>query len=274
MKKRMKVPCMQQHVVDLASFVVYLLKPFVFLVVDEDSESSSSDVDVKKGGRRHKLLRHKLSLSEDESGEEKAASKEKKKGGKKKSGQKGWFLLSFCPVYWVFFFNGNVHSQPKSYFLCLIFVLPPVGSDDSEDSDFEKDDSSAESGISEELSESEKDGKRRKTRWGNASSSSGDVFTVGRFGWISCILFFLICISVCRAAQKKDDEKQRSYKQKKKRRRIKVQESSSSNEKVFKMQSTRLSLKLSKSSSFSMIAFARWRRWTHIAFTFQVMHDT
>lgn len=58
---------------------------------DEDSEVSSSDVEVKKRGKRHKLLRHKLSLSEGESGEEKAASKEKKKGGKKKSGQKGWF---------------------------------------------------------------------------------------------------------------------------------------------------------------------------------------
>lgn len=51
---------------------------------DEDSEDSSSDVEVKKRGRRHKLLRHKLSLSEGESGDEKAASKEKK-GGKKKS---------------------------------------------------------------------------------------------------------------------------------------------------------------------------------------------
>lgn len=88
------------------------------------------------------------------------------------------------------FFNGNVHNQPKSYFLCLIFVLPLVGSDDSEDSDFEKDDSSAESGISEELSESEKDGKRRKTRCGNASPNSSDAFTVGGFGRISCILFF------------------------------------------------------------------------------------
>lgn len=48
------------------------------------------------------------------------------------------------------------------------------------------------------------------------------------------------CIFLCcRATQKKDEEKQRSYKQKKKRRRIKVQDSSSSNEKVFKMQSTR-----------------------------------
>ncbi|XP_045885715.1 transcriptional regulator ATRX isoform X2 [Micropterus dolomieu] len=130
---------------------------------DEDSEDSSSDVEVKKRGRRHKLLRHKLSLSEGESGDEKAASKEKNKGGKKKSGQK-------------------------------------VSSDDSSDSDYDKSDkseSSAESGISEELSESENEGKRRKTR----------------------------------AANKKDEEKQRSYKQKKKRRRIKVQDSSSSNEK-------------------------------------------
>ncbi|XP_039975295.1 transcriptional regulator ATRX isoform X2 [Xiphias gladius] len=127
---------------------------------DEDSEDSGSDVEVKKRGRRHKLLRHKLSLSEGESGEEKAASKEKSKGGKKKSGRK-------------------------------------VESDDSADSDFEKSESSAESGISEEVSESDNEGKRRKTR----------------------------------AAKKKDEEKQRSYKQKKKRRRIKVQDSSSSNEK-------------------------------------------
>ncbi|XP_071313243.1 transcriptional regulator ATRX [Trachinotus anak] len=128
---------------------------------DEDSEDSGSDVEVKKRGRRHKLLRHKLSLSEGESGEEKASSKEKKsKGGKRKSGRK-------------------------------------VDSDDSADSDFEKSESSAESGISEEVSESDNEGKRRKTR----------------------------------ASKKKDEEKQRSYKQKKKRRRIKVQDSSSSNEK-------------------------------------------
>ncbi|KAM7000642.1 transcriptional regulator ATRX [Tautogolabrus adspersus] len=95
---------------------------------DEDSDTSSSDVDVKKPGKRHKLLRHKLSLSEGESGEEKDASKEKKKGGKKKSSRK-------------------------------------VGSDDSADSDFDKtEESSEESGISEELSESENEGKRRKTR--------------------------------------------------------------------------------------------------------------
>lgn len=58
------------------------LKPF-FLPEDEDSGGSSTDGDVKKRGKRHKLLRHKLSLSEDESGEDKAVVKEKKKGGKK-----------------------------------------------------------------------------------------------------------------------------------------------------------------------------------------------
>lgn len=46
----------------------------------------------------------------------------------------------------------------------VLYLFLSVGSDDSEDSDFERSDSSAESGISEELSESEKDGKRRKTR--------------------------------------------------------------------------------------------------------------
>ncbi|XP_035017008.1 transcriptional regulator ATRX isoform X2 [Hippoglossus stenolepis] len=127
---------------------------------EEEQQDSGSDVEVKKHGRRHKLLRHKLSLSEGESGEEKTPSKEKSKEGKKKSGQK-------------------------------------VDSDDSEDSDFEKSESSEESAFSEEVSESENDGKRRKTR----------------------------------ASKKKDEEKQRSYKQKKKRRRIKVQDSSSSNEK-------------------------------------------
>ncbi|KAM4555400.1 transcriptional regulator ATRX [Odontesthes bonariensis] len=127
----------------------------------DDSEDSGSDVEVKKSGRRHKLLRHKLSLSEGESGEEKAGKEKKNKGGKKK-------------------------SQKES-------------SDDSADSDFEKSESSSESGMSEEVSESETDDKRRKTR----------------------------------SAKRRADEKQRSYKQqkKKKRRRIKVQDSSSSNEK-------------------------------------------
>ncbi|XP_068441568.1 transcriptional regulator ATRX isoform X2 [Clinocottus analis] len=130
----------------------------------QDEDSEDSEVEVKKRAGRHKLLRHKLSLSEGEgdSGEEKAASKEKK-AGKKKSGKK-------------------VHSTDSS----------------DSDSDFEKSESSEASGISEELSESENEGKRRKTR----------------------------------SSKKKDEAKQRSYKQqKKKRRRIKVQDSSSSNEK-------------------------------------------
>ncbi|XP_039872463.1 transcriptional regulator ATRX isoform X1 [Simochromis diagramma] len=93
---------------------------------DEDTEDSGSDVEVKKSGRRHKLLRHKLSLSEGESGEEKAAGKEKKKG-KKKSGRK-------------------------------------VDSDDSADSDFEKSESSGESAESEVVSDSDNEDKRRKTR--------------------------------------------------------------------------------------------------------------
>ncbi|XP_033829398.1 transcriptional regulator ATRX isoform X2 [Periophthalmus magnuspinnatus] len=97
-----------------------------------DSENSGSDVDVKKGARRHKLLRHKLSLSEGESGDEgedadKDKSKEKKKKAKK-----------------------------------------TVDSDNSEDSDFEKPESSARSSGSEALSEavsdSEKEEKKRKTR--------------------------------------------------------------------------------------------------------------
>uniref|UniRef100_A0A8C4EBE4 DNA helicase n=1 Tax=Dicentrarchus labrax TaxID=13489 RepID=A0A8C4EBE4_DICLA len=52
---------------------------------DEEEEEEDSDVDVKKRSRRHKLLRHKLSLSEGESGDEKAADKDKNKGGKKKT---------------------------------------------------------------------------------------------------------------------------------------------------------------------------------------------
>lgn len=61
-------------------------------LLEDDTEDSSSDVEVKKRGQRHKLLRHKLSLSEGESGEEKT---EKKKGGIKKSGRKGSFQISF-----------------------------------------------------------------------------------------------------------------------------------------------------------------------------------
>uniref|UniRef100_A0AAQ4RFL3 DNA helicase n=1 Tax=Gasterosteus aculeatus aculeatus TaxID=481459 RepID=A0AAQ4RFL3_GASAC len=53
---------------------------------DDEEEQQDSSAEVKKRVGRHKLLRHKLSLSEGESGEEKASSKEK--GGKKKSGGK------------------------------------------------------------------------------------------------------------------------------------------------------------------------------------------
>uniref|UniRef100_A0A7N6BU51 DNA helicase n=1 Tax=Anabas testudineus TaxID=64144 RepID=A0A7N6BU51_ANATE len=59
---------------------------------EEEQHDSGSDVEVKKRGRRHKLLRHKLSLSEGESGEEKSSGKEKSKGGRKKSGRKGSFI--------------------------------------------------------------------------------------------------------------------------------------------------------------------------------------
>uniref|UniRef100_A0A8C5HNB6 DNA helicase n=1 Tax=Gouania willdenowi TaxID=441366 RepID=A0A8C5HNB6_GOUWI len=98
------------------------------------TDDSGSDIDVKKSSRRHKLLRHKLSLSEGESGEEKT-SKKNKKGEKKKAKRKGELFKSV-----------------------LIFSL---------------------------------------------------------------------------SSKKKENEKnERSYKQKKKRRRIKVQDSSSSNEKV------------------------------------------
>uniref|UniRef100_A0A3Q2DAU2 DNA helicase n=1 Tax=Cyprinodon variegatus TaxID=28743 RepID=A0A3Q2DAU2_CYPVA len=83
---------------------------------DMVTEDSESDVEVKKPGKRHKLLRHKLSLSEAESGDEKDSGKEKKaKGSKKKSARK-------------------------------------VGSDDSEDTDFKDSESSSESGMSRILS--------------------------------------------------------------------------------------------------------------------------
>lgn len=53
-------------------------------------------MEVKKHGRRHKLLRHKLSLSEGESGEEKSAAKEKKKGTKKSKQKGGFVWLKHC----------------------------------------------------------------------------------------------------------------------------------------------------------------------------------
>uniref|UniRef100_A0A673C1S7 DNA helicase n=1 Tax=Sphaeramia orbicularis TaxID=375764 RepID=A0A673C1S7_9TELE len=66
---------------------------------EEDQEDSGSEVEVKKASRRHKLLRHKLSLSEGESGEEKDTKKEgKNKGTKKKTRQKGGTVCFLCLV--------------------------------------------------------------------------------------------------------------------------------------------------------------------------------
>ena len=56
---------------------------------EEDDADSGSEVDVKKGGRCHRLLKHKLSLSEGESGDEKLVSKGKKKETKRKTRRKG-----------------------------------------------------------------------------------------------------------------------------------------------------------------------------------------
>ena len=61
-------------------------------------------------------------------------------------------------------FTLNILNFERKVTFVSLFVCFSVDSDDSEDSDFEKSESSAESGISEELSESENEGKRRKTR--------------------------------------------------------------------------------------------------------------
>ncbi|XP_055744014.1 transcriptional regulator ATRX-like isoform X2 [Salvelinus fontinalis] len=85
---------------------------------EDDDDEGGSDVDAKKSvGRRHRLLPHKLTLYEVESGEkEKPASKGKKE---------------------------TKRNRRK------------VGSDDSADSDFKESASSSESGVSEEISEKE-----------------------------------------------------------------------------------------------------------------------
>lgn len=53
---------------------------------EEEGSDSGSEVDVKKPGRRHKLLRKKLTLSEGESDNEKPAksNKEVKRRGRRK----------------------------------------------------------------------------------------------------------------------------------------------------------------------------------------------
>ncbi|XP_077387907.1 transcriptional regulator ATRX [Festucalex cinctus] len=96
----------------------------------DNTEDSGSDVGVKKSGRRHALLRHKLTLSEadsDDDGKEDNAEKTKKVAKKKREKKK-------------------------------------VDSDDSADSDFKKSASSEESAMSDALSDSDKEEKRRKTR--------------------------------------------------------------------------------------------------------------
>lgn len=54
---------------------------------DSQQDSDASDLDVKKG-RRHALLRHKLTLSEGESADEKSSGK-KDKETKKRAWRKG-----------------------------------------------------------------------------------------------------------------------------------------------------------------------------------------
>lgn len=113
-----------------------------------------------------------------------------------------------------------------------------VDSDDSADSDFKKLDSSEESMMSEVVSESDNDEKRRKTRWEIQAlfGNKYDPLQLMLNTWLCWLLALLrnqLCLSlICRSSKKKDDEKQKGQKQqKKKRRRIKVQDSSS-NEKV------------------------------------------
>ncbi|XP_043830302.1 transcriptional regulator ATRX isoform X5 [Dromiciops gliroides] len=126
---------------------------------EENEEHGNSDTDSdseqsKKPRYRHRLLRHKLSMSDGESGEEKKSRPKEIKETKRRNRRK-------------------------------------VSSEDSVDTDFQ------ESGVSEEVSESEDD-QRPRTR----SAKKAEL-----------------------------EENQRSYKQKKKRRRIKVQEDSSSENK-------------------------------------------
>ncbi|KAM8753314.1 transcriptional regulator ATRX isoform 1-T1 [Rhynchonycteris naso] len=119
-----------------------------------NSESDSEFEESKKPRYRHRLLRHKLTVSDGDSGEEKKTKPKEYKEAKGRSRRK-------------------------------------VSSEDSEDSNF------VESGVSEEVSESD-DEQRPRTR----SAKKAEL-----------------------------EENQRSYKQKKKRRRIKVPEDSSSENK-------------------------------------------
>ncbi|XP_052374024.1 transcriptional regulator ATRX-like isoform X3 [Oncorhynchus keta] len=99
---------------------------------EEEEGDSGSDMDVKKsGGRRHRLLRHKLTLSEGESGEEKEKPASKGKKETKRTRRK-------------------------------------VGSDDSADLDSEESASSSESGVSEEISEEEEEESEEESEEGSS----------------------------------------------------------------------------------------------------------
>uniref|UniRef100_A0A8C2BBG4 DNA helicase n=1 Tax=Cyprinus carpio TaxID=7962 RepID=A0A8C2BBG4_CYPCA len=110
---------------------VFVMNNALMFPAEEEDETSDSgsDVDVKKGGRKHRLLRKKLTLSEGDSDDETTVKKKKetKKRGRRK-----------------------------------------VGSDDSADSDFEQSlsGSSDASALSEAVSEDEDEEKssKRKTR--------------------------------------------------------------------------------------------------------------
>uniref|UniRef100_A0A8C6Y9M5 DNA helicase n=1 Tax=Naja naja TaxID=35670 RepID=A0A8C6Y9M5_NAJNA len=129
---------------------------------EEESDSESDAEEAKKPRYRHRLLRHKLTMSDGESEEEKRGKSKEAKEVKRRNRRK-------------------------------------VSSEDSSNSE------ANESGISEEMSESEDD-QRPRTR----SAKKAEL-----------------------------EENQRSYKQKKKRRRIKVQEDSSSeNNKIHKTSNT------------------------------------
>ncbi|XP_060783490.1 transcriptional regulator ATRX isoform X2 [Neoarius graeffei] len=105
----------------------------------EEEEDSGSEVDVKKAGRRHRLLRKKLTLSEGESDNDKPtkSSKEIKRRGRRK-----------------------------------------VSSDDSADSDFKRSGSGSESALSEEVSEDEEEeedkSNKRRTRSSKKAEKDGE----------------------------------------------------------------------------------------------------
>ncbi|KAI5624751.1 transcriptional regulator ATRX [Silurus asotus] len=105
---------------------------------EEEDSDSGSDVDVKKAGRRHKLLRKKLTLSEADSDDKPSKSnKEAKRKGRRK-----------------------------------------VSSDDSADSDFKRSGSGSgsESALSEAVSEDDEDSKstKRKTRSSKKAEKDGE----------------------------------------------------------------------------------------------------